>query len=134
MAIQTQSKQTVHLRKVVSSAASFGASRNAAGGPRPGGARPTPGGAALERQGPRITAREVDAQPIYVNQRSKGLLEPPDFDGDDDQRRWRWGGPFEQLPSAIIAAIRTDRGIVGSGMGAGGTAALEIIRAACAIC
>ena len=109
-------------------AASFGASRNAAGGPRPGGARPAPGGAALELQGPRITVREVDAYPIYINQRSEGLLEPPVFDGDDDPRRWRWGGPFEQLPSAIIAVIKTDQGIVGFGMGAGGTAAVEIIR------
>ena len=109
-------------------AASFGASRNAAGGPRPGGARPAPGGAAVELQGPRITVREVDAYPIYINQRSEGLLDPPVFDGDDDPRRWRWGGPFEQLPSAIIAVIKTDQGIVGFGMGAGGTAAVEIIR------
>ncbi|MYH27315.1 MAG: mandelate racemase/muconate lactonizing enzyme family protein [Acidobacteria bacterium] len=109
-------------------AASFGASRGAAGSPRPGGARPAPGGAAVEMQGPRITVREVNAYPIYINQRSEGLLDPPVFDGDDDPRRWRWGGPFEQLPSAIIAVIKTDQGIVGFGMGAGGTAAVEIIR------
>ena len=108
-------------------AASFGASRGAAGRPRPGGVRPAPGGA-VELQGPRITVREVDAYPIYINQRSEGLLDPPVFDGDDDPRRWRWGGPFEQLPSAIIAVIKTDQGIVGFGMGAGGTAAVEIIR------
>ena len=89
------------------------------------GLRPVPRRTARR---PRITAREVDAQPIYVNQQSEGLLKPPDFDGDDDPRRWRWGGPFEQLPSAVIAVIRTDRGIVGFGMGAGGTAAVEIIR------
>ncbi|MXW35048.1 MAG: hypothetical protein F4Z60_05575 [Chloroflexi bacterium] len=86
-------------------AASFGATRGAAGNPLPGGARPAPAGVGLEMQGPRITVREVDAYPIYINQRSEGLLDPPVFDGDDDPRRWRWGGPFEQLPSAIIAVI-----------------------------
>ena len=100
-------------------AASFGASR---------GARAETGGAALELQGPRITVREVEAYPVYINQRSEGLLDPPAFDGDDDPRRWRWGGPFEQLPSAVIAVVKTDQGLVGFGMGAGGTAAVEIIR------
>ena len=104
-------------------AASFGASRGAAGGPRA-----ETGGAALALQGPRITVREVEAYPVYINQRSEGLLDPPAFDGDDDPRRWRWGGPFEQLPSAIIAVVKTDQGLVGFGMGAGGTAAVEIIR------
>ena len=104
-------------------AASFGAPRAAGGG-----ARAETGGAALALQGPRITVRDVEAYPIYINQRSEGLLDPPEFDSDDDPRRWRWGGPFEQLPSAIIAVVKTDQGIVGFGMGAGGTAAVEIIR------
>ena len=104
-------------------AASFGASRGAGGG-----ARAETGGATLALQGPRITVREVEAYPVYINQRSEGLLDPPAFDGDDDPRRWRWGGPFEQLPSAVIAVVKTDQGLVGFGMGAGGTAAVEIIR------
>ena len=79
-------------------------------------------------QGSRITVRAVDAYPIYIGPRSDGLLDPPAFDSDDDPRRWRWGGPFEQLPSAIIAVVKTDQGIVGFGMGAGGSAAVEIIR------
>ncbi|MBQ15445.1 MAG: hypothetical protein CMQ17_13725 [Gammaproteobacteria bacterium] len=74
---------------------------------------------------PRI--RDVQAYPIYINRRSDGLLDAPRFDGDDDPRRWRFGGPFEQLPSAIIAIIKTDQGITGFGMGAGGGAAVEII-------
>ena len=86
------------------------------------------GGAAAGTQGPRITVRAVDAYPIHINQRSEGLLDPPVFDSDDDPRRWRWGGPFEQLPSAVIAVVKTDQGLVGFGMGAGGTAAVEIIR------
>ncbi len=78
-------------------------------------------------QSPSIRVDAVDAYPIYINRRSEGLLDPPTFDGDDDPRRWRWGGPFEQLPSAIIAVIKTDQGITGFGMGAGGSAAVEII-------
>ena len=74
-----------------------------------------------------LTIRSVDAYPVYINERSEGLLDPPVFSGDDDPRRWRWGGPFEQLPSAIIAIIKTNAGITGFGMGAGGSAAVEII-------
>ena len=75
----------------------------------------------------RIRISSVDAYPVHINQRSEGLLDPPVFSGDDDPRRWRYGGPFEQLPSAIIAIVKTDAGIVGFGMGAGGSAAVEII-------
>ena len=75
----------------------------------------------------RIRISSVDAYHVYINQRSEGLLDPPVFSGDDDPRRWRYGGPFEQLPSAIIAVVKTDAGITGFGMGAGGSAAVEII-------
>ena len=83
-------------------------------------------GAAVARtlQGPRLRIRAVDAYPVYINQRSDRLLDAPTFESDDDPRRWRWGGPFEQLPSAIIAIIKTDQGITGFGMGAGGSAAV----------
>ena len=84
-------------------------------------------GAPLLAQSGNLRIREVRAYPIYINQRSDGLLDGPSFDGDDDPRRWRYGGPFEQLPSAIIAIIKTDQGITGFGMGAGGSAACEII-------
>ena len=97
----------------------FAALAAAAGTSRAAGAE------AWRAQGPPITVEEVDAYPIYINQRSEGLLDPPAFSGDDDRRRW--GGPFEQLPSAIIAVIKTDQGITGFGMGAGGTAAVEVI-------
>ena len=92
-----------------------------------GAGRGTPA-EAWRGQGPRITIEEVTAHPIYINQRSDGLLDPPTFAGDDDPRRWRWGGPFEQLPSAILVVIKTDQGITGFGMGAGGGAAVEIIH------
>ncbi len=81
----------------------------------------------LLAQNSNLRIREVQAYPIYINQRSDGLLDAPSFDGDDDPRRWRYGGPFEQLPSAIIAIIKTNEGITGFGMGAGGSAATEII-------
>ena len=90
----------------------------AAGGPRP----------LLAAQTPALRIRAVDAYPIYINRRSDGLLDAPSFSGDDDPRRWRFGGPFEQLPSAIIAVIKTDQGLTGFGMGAGGSAAVEIIE------
>jgi len=78
-------------------------------------------------QPPSLRIDSVDAYPIYINQRSDGLLGPPTFAGDDDPRRWRWGGPFEQLPSAIITVIKTNQGLTGFGMGAGGSVAVEII-------
>ena len=81
----------------------------------------------LFAQSSNLRIREVAAYPIYINQRSNGLLEAPTFSGDDDPDRWRFGGPFEQLPSAIIAIIKTNEGITGFGMGAGGSAAVEII-------
>ena len=81
----------------------------------------------LFAQSSNLRIREVAAYPIYINQRSDGLLEAPSFNGDDDPDRWRFGGPFEQLPSAIIAIIKTNEGITGFGMGAGGSAAVEII-------
>ena len=83
--------------------------------------------ALLFAQSPVPRIREVKAYPIYINQRSDGLLDSPAFNSDDDPRRWRYGGPFEQLPSAIIAVIKTDQGVTGFGMGAGGSAAVEII-------
>ena len=75
-----------------------------------------------------LKVRSVDAYPIYINERSEGLLDSPTFSNEDDPARWRFGGPFEQLPSAIITIIKTNEGITGFGMGAGGSAAVEIIN------
>ena len=68
-------------------------------------------GAAVARaaQVQHLRIRVVDAYPVYINRRSEGLLDPPTFESDDDPRRWRWGGPFEQLPSAIIAIVLRPR-------------------------
>jgi hypothetical protein len=88
---------------------------------------PGAGARARSQQVP-LTIREVDAYPVYINQRSAGLFDAPDFSSDDDPARWRYGGPFSQIPSAIIAVIKTDEGITGFGMGAGGSVATEIIH------
>ncbi|MBT8061364.1 MAG: hypothetical protein KJO85_01690, partial [Gammaproteobacteria bacterium] len=90
------------------------------------GAASIPGLTTLAQE-PGLRIDSVKAYPIYINRRSNGLLDPPAFADDDDPRRWRYGGPFEQLPSAIIAIIKTNQGIIGFGMGAGGSAAVEII-------
>ena len=74
------------------------------------------------------TIRSVEAYPVYINERSERLLDPPTFSSDEDPQRWSYDGAFSQLPSAIIAMIKTDAGITGFGMGAGGSAAVEIIR------
>ena len=78
-------------------------------------------------QSTNLKVRSVEAYPIYINERSEGLLDSPSFANDQDPARWRFGGPFEQLPSAIITIIKTNEGITGFGMGAGGSAAVEII-------
>ena len=52
-----------------------------------------------------LRVHSVEAYPIYINERSEGLLESPTFADENDPRRWRFGGPFEQLPSAIITII-----------------------------
>ncbi len=80
------------------------------------------------RQADRLTIRAVDAYPVYINERSVGLLDAPEFLSDTDPRRWSYNGPFAQIPSAIIAVIKTDDGITGFGMGAGGSAAVEVIH------
>ena len=76
----------------------------------------------------RLVVTAVDAYPVYINERSEGLYDAPTFSSDEDPRRWYYGGPFEQLPSAIIAVVKTNQGSVGFGMGAGGNAAVEIIH------
>ena len=112
-----QNRTLPNRRRFLRDVGGFAALAAAAGGPRH----------LLAAQTPALRIRAVDAYPIYINQRSDGLLDAPSFSGDDDPRRWRFGGPFEQLPSAIIAVIKTDQGLTGFGMGAGGSAAVEII-------
>ncbi len=76
---------------------------------------------------PALKIVSVEAVPISLRPgNSQGGL--PSFSGPFDPRRWRYTGPFAQLASAIIVIIKTDQGVTGYGMGAGGTAAREIVH------
>ena len=52
----------------------------------------------------------------------------PHFTSDDDPQRWRWLGPFSNLPGEIVVEIKTDQGIIGYGLGGGGGAGAYIIE------
>ena len=68
----------------------------------------------------------MEAFPIKLwNRRGQGAL--PSFTSDYDPKRWQYRGKFSQLTSAIIVIIKTDQGITGFGLGAGGSVACEII-------
>jgi L-rhamnonate dehydratase len=69
----------------------------------------------------------VDTYPVRLNGRP-GPMAAPKFDSDFDPKRWRYRGPFAQLVGAVIVVIKTDQGITGYGLGAGGSVAAEIIR------
>jgi L-rhamnonate dehydratase len=76
---------------------------------------------------PKLKITSVDAYPVKLWERSsQGKL--PEFTSDFDPKRWRYTGPFAQLASAIVVVIKTNQGIVGFGLGAGGKVACEIIQ------
>ena len=69
----------------------------------------------------------VEAYPVNLwNRPAIGAV--PDFKSDFDPGRWRYTGPFAQLTSSIIVVIKTNQGITGFGMGAGGKVSCEIIQ------
>jgi len=75
---------------------------------------------------PNLRITSVEAHPVDVWGRSdQGKL--PAFDGPDDIRRWRYSGPYAQLASAMMVVVKTNEGVVGYGMGAGGAAGAQII-------
>ncbi len=91
-----------------------------------GGAAVAPAAAVPQTKGA-IKIVSVEAVPIRLWSRSsQGRL--PEFDGPFDPARWRYSGPFSQLASAIVVIVRTDQGVTGFGLGAGGGAAAEIIH------
>ena len=49
------------------------------------------------------------------------------FKGDHDPARWRWYGPFSQLAGSILVEIKTTGGLIGYGLGGGGSAAVHVI-------
>ena len=69
----------------------------------------------------------VEAVPVRLWTRSsQGRL--PKFQGPYDPARWRYSGPYSQLASAIVVIVKTDQGITGFGLGAGGAVASQIIH------
>ncbi|MBI1355388.1 MAG: L-rhamnonate dehydratase [Acidobacteria bacterium] len=73
----------------------------------------------------RITA--VEAVPVNLRPgNNQGDL--PKFDGPYDPQRWRYIGPFGQLSGALAVTIRTNQGVVGYGLGAGGSAGAQIVE------
>ncbi len=90
----------------------------------------TIGGAALVTASaatPQQKIVSIEAIPISLRPgNSQGKL--PTFSGPYDPRRWRYTGPFAQLAGAIIVIVKTDQGVTGFGMGAGGAVAREIIH------
>jgi L-rhamnonate dehydratase len=76
---------------------------------------------------PKLKIVSVDTYPVRLAGRG-GAGAAPKFDSDFDPRRWRYRGPFAQLVGAVLVVIKTDQGITGYGLGAGGSVAAEIIR------
>lgn len=75
----------------------------------------------------KLKITSVDAFPVKLWERSdQGKL--PKFESDFDPQRWRYTGPFAQLASAIVVVIKTNQGITGFGLGAGGAVACKIIE------
>jgi L-rhamnonate dehydratase len=83
------------------------------------------GGTALWAASPRQKIVSVKAAPLPLLPTSR--FGTRQFTSDHDPARWRWFGPFSQLPGAILVQIRTDQGLTGYGMGGGGTAAVHVI-------
>lgn len=84
-------------------------------------------GAAEKAAGSKLKIVSVEAYPVKLwNRSEQGTL--PKFKSDFDSKRWSYGGPFAQLAGAIVVIIKTDQGITGYGLGAGGSVAREIIH------
>ena len=79
--------------------------------------------AAQDDRSLRITA--VEAVPVNLRPGS-GQGDLPKFQGPYDPQRWRYIGPFGQLSGALAVTIRTNQGVVGYGLGAGGSAGAQI--------
>lgn len=75
----------------------------------------------------KLKITSVDVYPVKLWKRSSQGKRPV-FTSDYDPKRWRYTGPFAQLASSIIVVIKTNEGITGFGLGAGGTVACEIIE------
>ena len=82
---------------------------------------------AAEPQAGKIKITSVRAYPVRLWRRTTQGSKP-EFTSDFDPQRRHYRGPFAQLVSAIVVVIKTDQGITGFGLGAGGRVAAEIIH------
>lgn len=74
----------------------------------------------------RLVISSVRAVPVAVGGIYRRTV--PKFTSDFDPARWRWMGPFAQLPGAILVEIKTEQGLTGHGLGCGGAAGATIIE------
>lgn len=75
----------------------------------------------------KLRIQSVECIPVKLWTRSnQGRL--PEFTDDFDPARWHYSGPYSQLASAQMVIIKTNQGITGYGLGAGGAVAAEIIH------
>lgn len=82
---------------------------------------------AAAQSAPKQKIVSVEATPVAIWLRStQGAL--PKFKGPNDPQRWRYTGPYAQLAGAMIVTIKTDQGVVGYGLGAGGAAGAVIVE------
>lgn len=71
----------------------------------------------------------IDRVKVYVTPMlPQSRFGSPEFNWEEDPKRWRWLGPFSQLAGSIIVEIGTKQGITGFGMGGGGAAGALIIE------
>ena len=48
-------------------------------------------------QSTNLRVSSLKAYPIYINERSEGLLDSPSFANEEDPARWRFGGECDGL-------------------------------------
>ena len=82
------------------------------------------------QQAPASTGKlTIDRVKVYVTPMlPQSRFGNPNFNSEEDPKRWRWLGPFSQLAGSIIVEIGTKQGITGYGMGGGGAAGALIIE------
>ena len=82
---------------------------------------------AAAQSSPKQKIVSVEATPVNLWARdTQSVL--PKFSGPNDPQRWRYTGPYAQLASALMVTIKTDQGVTGYGLGAGGAAGATIIH------
>ena len=85
--------------------------------------------AALPMAAQTATAHRIDSVKAWVMPLlGTGRFGTAKFTSDHDPNRSRWFGPFSQLSGSILVEIKTTGGLVGYGLGGGGSAAVHVIE------